>query len=581
MEIKDKEKLSLEQETQVELQRMKQEVTRLTRELRITKGFLDKVTRAMDAKEALGRVLSAANAEQKTYTELLLDSCPSTIILLNSEGRFVLSTKVFLDLTGNQNFDFIKNYHYRSVFEKHLHPEEMQRFEEVVREVMVSKEAVNTEAWINFSHKGERFYAIEISAVGNNRALNEVYIANPIDTEGVLIVMTDVTDFVRERQRAEAANNAKSDFLATMSHEIRTPMNAILGLSEMLFRSGLNPEQTKYLSDISKSSQVLLSIINDILDFSKIESGHMELINSSYDLFQLLSDLRSMFKHMHEAKGLSFKYNQPDDLPQLLYGDEKRLRQILTNLLSNALKYTKEGSVEFNVYISKDDRLRFEIRDTGIGVQEEDRDKIFKPFEQLDTRKNKNIVGTGLGLAISYDLCRLMEGNLWFESTYGVGSVFFVEIPIVLATSHVAESTQEVENFVAPLAKVLVVDDIEINLAVAEALLSIFEIEPELVNNGTEALLKLGEKKYDLIFMDHMMPGMDGIEVTKLLRSHEGINQDSPVVALTANAVKGMEEMFLANRFDGFLPKPLEIAALNICLRKWLPLNIIETITDS
>jgi CheY-like chemotaxis protein len=269
-----------------------------------------------------------------------------------------------------------------------------------------------------------------------------------------------------------------------------------------------------------------------------------------------------------------------------VYGDENRLRQVLTNLLSNAMKYTPQGQVEFSAWLSSDSKLsgeedsgevspaflRFDIQDTGIGIRDEDAGKLFKPFEQLDTRKNRNVVGTGLGLAICFKLCRLMGGDLWLKSEYGAGSVFSVAIPYIPAAESAGDTAPGTPvEFSARDVKVLVVDDIEINLELTEAMLESFDIKTDLAKRGEDALELVQTNTYDIIFMDHMMPGMDGIETTRRIRGLKGPCAAVPIIALTANVINDAESMFLENQFNGFLAKPIEFASLNLCLRKWLP----------
>ena len=565
---------SLEEENiklRAEVNRLSLEIKKLSREVRMSKSFLDKVTRASEAKDALGSALSAANVRQKAYTDMLLENCPSIIIVLDEDGKFVLSTNALLIAMDTPNFDFIKGRGYEEVFSEYLSEESKIMLREAVASVTSSGVPAAFDMWIDFSKKDKpRFYSIELQRVGGQRRGKECI------TSGVLAVMVDITDFMREKQRAEAANNAKSDFLATMSHEIRTPMNAIVGMSAVLERMDLNPEHRKYVKDIQKASNSLLMIINDILDFSKIEAGKMETVNVNFNLISLLEDLRSMFCEMCRQKQLSMDFELDQTLPKAIYGDEVRIRQIVTNLLSNAVKYTQQGEVNFSAWVDDKDMIRFDVQDTGIGIKEQDIDRLFLPFEQMDARKNRNIVGTGLGLPICYNLCRLIGGDIWVTSVYGKGSTFSVSLPYLPAEGEVGKGAAEVLEFTAPDARVLVVDDMETNLTVAEIMLDIFDIFPDLASSGKEAVDLAKINEYDLIFMDHMMPEMDGVETTNNIRNLGGNNEKVPIVALTANAVKGVDKMFIENRLDDILLKPLDFTALNLCLRKWLPARIIK-----
>jgi signal transduction histidine kinase/CheY-like chemotaxis protein len=550
-----------------EIKLLKAENSRLSRELRINKDFLEKVSRIVDAKETLGKALSTANATQKSYMDIILESCPNIILLMDDTGKLVLCTRLFLTLTKTPNFDYIKNQSWREIFGPYLTNQETEELSHTIKTVIKQQKPITFSKWLDLDKSGtNRFYSIELMCIGDAMGAGAGIKA------GVLAVFIDITDFMKEKQRAEAANNAKSDFLAVMSHEIRTPMNAILGLNEILSRTELNQTQSKYLEDIKKSAQSLLTIINDILDFSKIEAGKLEIVNSNYNLRTLLDNLYAIFTILYKAKNLKLNFSIDPNIPAAVFGDENRLRQILNNLFSNAMKYTHKGQVDFSAYLSDDGRLYFDIKDTGIGIRQEDTEKLFKPFEQFDTRRNRNVAGTGLGLAICYRLCLLMGGSLSLQSEYGKGSTFTVALPCIPADSLEEEKTaMDEKEFSAPSAKVLVVDDISINLEVCTAMLEAFAIKADTALSGRAAIELVSKNNYDIIFMDHMMPEMDGIEATAKIRALGGHNKTVPIITLTANVLNGAEQMFLDNQFSGFLAKPIEFALLTRCLRQWLP----------
>jgi len=388
--------------------------------------------------------------------------------------------------------------------------------------------------------------------------------------------------------QAEAANHAKSMFLAKMSHEIRTPMNAIIGMAEMVLHgSGVSRTVREEITTIKRAGENLLSIINDILDFSKIESGKLEIVPRNYLFSSLIHDVTSIIKARLSESSIHFNVNIDSTIPNALLGDETRIRQVLLNILNNAVKYTKNGSISLYVNGKIVEKagdytvfLTMEVADSGIGIKQEDIKKLFGDFVQIDLAANKGIEGTGLGLAITKSLVEAMGGDIGVTSEYGKGSKFTVMLPQKVRYIEALNSVpafEENANFVikfnAPKARALVVDDIATNLKIAEGLLHLYKIEVDLCLTGQEAIDKTLDadrrgNPYDLVFMDHMMPEMDGVKATKRMREQ---NYEHPIVALTANAVAGVREMFLANGFNDFLSKPIDMVKLNNILEKWIP----------
>ena len=382
----------------------------------------------------------------------------------------------------------------------------------------------------------------------------------------VVRTKAEESDALREaKEAAVAANNAKSSFLANMSHEIRTPINAIVGMNEMILRESDNPDIINYAQNAAAASDSLLSLINDILDFSKIESGKFEIVEEDYKLGDVIKSLVNMMRPRAEKKNLSFSLKVNPATKNLLCGDSVRIRQIALNFLSNAVKYTKVGEVEFiidNKPLAADwINLRFTVKDTGIGIRDEDIPRLFNDFERFDAKKNKNIEGTGLGLAITNKLVQMMNGKIEVASVYGEGSTF--------------------SAFVAPDVEILVVDDNEMNLLVAVNLLRATQVKVDTASSGMTCLKKLAERHYDLIFLDQMMPSLDGIETLKMaLAMDNNLSKGSPMIALTANAISGTREKLIAEGFTDYLSKPIDVRLMEQMFMKYLPKEKLRTPTQ-
>lgn len=391
----------------------------------------------------------------------------------------------------------------------------------------------------------------------------------------------------------KGANNAKSTFLANMSHEIRTPINAILGMNTMILRESKEEATLENAREIENSSHTLLALINDILDISKVESGKMEVIPVEYELSKLLKDVMNMVSFKAEAKKLEMKLDVARELPRKLFGDDVRIRQILINLMNNAVKYTEKGSVTLKVTGEVAESvviLKFVVQDTGIGIREEDMEKLFSKFERLDVVKNRNVEGTGLGMAITQKFLGLMNTKLEVKSTYGQGSVFsFYLMQNIIDKTPVGEveikgnneisdrSTSKEIRFVAPDAKILIVDDNAINRKVFIKLLKRIKTQIWEADSGFKALEMLNSMEFDLIFLDHMMPEMDGIETLHRFRENKQTsNHEKPVIALTANALTGSKEYYLEQGFDDYLSKPIIPEKLEKMIMNRLPDNMIE-----
>ena len=526
------------------------------------------------------------------------------ISLVDREGNYVIHGKSF----KNSNFfEYYKSYNEASA----------QEYEHVIQEIaggtgtMTIRNAKGEDCFLSYTPLETMttwvlLAYIPLNDLLSNRSIDWLLLG--IASFGLLflLIFNSIVLMTYNRKLSEAAlqangaNEAKSYFLSTMSHDIRTPMNAILGLNEMVLRDSQDDNIRMYSENIKTAGNTLLGIINDILDFSKIEAGKMEIVNVDYSTASLLNDLVNMVQKKAEEKGLTFNPDIDKDIPMLLNGDEIRIKQIIINILSNAVKYTREGSVAFSVHAHKlKDKqdsvmLKVSVADTGIGIKQEDLDRLFIAFERIDEKKNRNIEGTGLGMTIVQRFLGMMGSHLEVESEYGKGSVFSFELeqkvvkwdPIGDFEEAFRRSLSERKNyrekFTAPDARVLVVDDTAVNLTVFVNLLKRTGLMIDTAESGDECISLFAANHYDVIFLDHMMPDKDGIETLREMKAlTDTPNTGTPVICLTANAISGMREMYTNAGFDDYLTKPIDAERLEMMLIQYLPEDKVVSVIDN
>jgi signal transduction histidine kinase/CheY-like chemotaxis protein len=516
----------------------------------------------------------------KNYLVSLLSTTSNLIVLLDPLNRVTYLSSSFAKMIHLENLDMAKGRPLLDLF----------------------RDASLKDMFV-FILEQKRPYEDVMSVTLDGKQLYFKVIAEKLsnETRGCQINMIDVTQEITAKIDAENVSRSKSDFLATMSHEIRTPLNVIIGLSEIELQKKL-PEETRMdLEKIYNSGSSLLGIINDILDISKIEADNFTLARDCYDVPSLINDAVQLNIVRIGAKSIEFKLIVDETIPVRLCGDELRIKQILNNLLSNAFKYTDRGSVSLRIDWEKKDNdawLIFTVSDTGHGIKKEDMHKLFNKYAQFDSQATRNTEGTGLGLTIAKNLAGCMDGGISVESEYGKGSVFTVRIrqEIIDQTPIGKETAENIQQYrfmnkkllnrsknlirsYMPYGKVLIVDDVETNLDVVKGLMLPYGLTIECASSGREAIEKVREmeddpkiQKYDVIFMDHMMPEMDGIEAAHVIRSDIGTeySRTVPVIALTANALAGNEEMFLSNGFNAYISKPIDIIQLDMTLNTWV-----------
>ena len=694
--MKDFDDLNNQDPTIIELQK---ENRSLKRKLALAEENLTRAKQINISQNRVEAILNSSLKKELQFFQLVLENMTNILLLLDFDGRFAYASNTFLAEAGYASFGLINGSHFKDVLKPLISNESLTRFSETVDRAVKQKSVVSLEEQIDFSSKGmPRVFIILVTPMTDEEG----------KSTGIMVLFNDVTEIKNALKAANRANHAKSEFLAKMSHEIRTPMNAIIGMAELALRENKLDTVREYVYTVKQASANLLSIINDILDFSKIESGKMEIIQKNYSLSSLLNDVISIIRMRAIDSQLQFIVNIDSNLQNALIGDEIRIRQVLINILGNAVKYTKEGFVLFSVsgeMVCEDSIiLKMQVTDSGKGIKSQDIENIFKEYAQFDLEINKGTEGVGLGLAITNGLVKAMSGNINISSEYNKGSTFTVTLPqrirgiqklavvekpdtketlvyehrelyansiayamgnlgvrfyiasddvelceklsvntfshifislalyeknktiitkhgmkskIILLTEFgeavsdkglttlampvhsvlianvlngasemfsYSENSESVVRFTAPDAKVLVVDDINTNLKVAKGLLLPYKMKTDLCVSGAEAIEAIKSKDYDVVLMDHMMPEMDGVEVTRLIRAmgdEDEYYKHVPIIALTANAVSGMEEMFLENGFDDFLAKPIDTVKLNTILGKWIRKEKQKSISEN
>ncbi|MDR0638620.1 MAG: response regulator [Spirochaetaceae bacterium] len=536
------------------------------------------------ASGAKPRKIKYANVEQTSYLYLILKNSPEMLVLFDSEYRIVNCAASFLDKLPGYTLNDLVNKDYRDIFKNFLDNEVLENLSLMFQNALTQKKTISIFESINFSGKEKRQYEIHFSPMfGEDGGF-----------EGSLLFLSDMTDMLMAVQKADRANRAKTSFLATMSHEIRTPLNAILGLAEIQLMNQLPPKTRIDLEKIYLSGSNLLQIINDILDFSKIETNTFSIEPDNYNLAEIINDCVQLNITRISEKPIRFSIEINENIPLNLYGDELRVKQVVNNILSNAFKYTKRGNVTLIIdYEKVDDKnimLLASVKDTGIGIKEENIGVLFGDYTRFDKSENKFIEGTGLGLSITKKLVEMMDGTITVESKYGKGSTFRVRLPQAvtdntllgeeaaakLKSLHYYGKKQKKQivrkNFEGK--KLLVVDDVVMNIDVAKGLISLYGIEVHGVASGKTAVevVRSSNIRYDMIVMDHMMPEMSGVDAARIIRNQ--IDSDYartvPIIAFTANAIPENQEIFFANGFNGYLTKPIDVYELDDVLNRFL-----------
>lgn len=599
---KGAETMDILEHTEAAFLALQKENKRLNRELLLARETLERIKRLSRAKDQYADIIHAEREKQTRYINLVFENSPNVILLLDKDRRITYASHVFLKRTGINSFDLINGMLLAEIFARYIDHETLDYLLAAFRKAVQDKTSVTLEKSIDFEGKGAySFYQIHFTPMFDDSG---VY-------TGALLLFSDMTEMMRAKENAEKANNAKSMFLATMSHEIRTPLNAIMGFTEIELQKSQPESTTENLEKILAAGEDLMHIINDILDISKIDAGNLEIISKDYMLGSVINDSIMLNIVRIKNKPIVFNAHINPELPSHLSGDSLRIKQVVNNLLSNAFKYTKEGRVDFTVDFqptkNKDViNIVFSVSDTGVGIKEEDKQRVFSEYTQLYTKYNRSIEGTGLGLSITKKILALMGGTISFESEWNKGSTFTASFPQKVInpaplgeeavrqmqsmnfTGNDVKTNKHIKRAWMPYGKVLMVDDVAVNLDVVRGLLLPYGLQVETVLSGPEAIerVRKGEPRFDIVFMDHMMPDVDGEEATRIIRNEIDTDyaRTVPIVALTANVMKENRDHLLRHGFTSFLSKPIDILALDKILNEFVrhktPEQTAETVDE-